>query len=197
MNNHVAVLLLTLLLAGCAPHYSLVAPGQVSAQGLTLDLSKPWNKSPFSPGPRVALWTRDGEVLNQLFVIGELGEGESLFKSPSKEVAMPTFAADMLPNELVDLTVTSLKLLYGGELTVTASNLRPQTVSGGMGFRFNLAHYTGDGLYRQGDVLARVDGDRLYMVIFVAAKTHYYDSQLAEIERLFETARITPAKGKG
>ena len=66
-----------------------------------------------------------------------------------------------------------------------------------MGFRFNLAHYTGDGLYRQGDVLARVDGDRLYMVIFVAAKTHYYDSQLAEIERLFETARITPAKGKG
>src|SRR5690606_3630152 len=140
MNNPVAVLLLMLLLAGCAPHYSLVAPGAVSAQGLTAEPPKTWNKSPFSQGPRVALSTRDGEVLNQLFVIGDLNEGESLFKSPSKEVAMPTFSADMLPNDLVDLTVTSLKLLYGGKLTVTASNLRTPTVSSVMGVPYKLTN---------------------------------------------------------
>ena len=108
---------------------------------------------------------------------------------------MPTFSADMLPNELVDFAVTSLKLLYGSELTITSSNLRPQKVSGAMGLRFNVAHYTQAGLSRQGDVLATVRDKRLYMVMYIAAKTHYYDRQISEIEQLFESAKITTSTG--
>lgn len=196
MNKFIPLLLTLLLLSGCAPHYSLVAPGQVSTQGLTLTPARHWNKSPFSPGPKVSLWTGDGEALNQLFVIGGIEDGETLFKAASKELAMPTFSADMLPNELVNFAVTSLKLHYGSELTITSSNLRPQKVSGDMGLRFNVAHYTPAGLYRQGDVLAAVRDNRLYMVIFIAAKTHYYDRHISEIEQIFQSALITTPTGR-
>lgn len=183
------LLVATVLSLSACVQYSLVpANTAVQAQGFTVTPGSDWNKSPFPPGPKVQTWTTDGEQLNQLMLIGKVSEGESLFKSPSKSIPMPSFKSDMLPFDIEALVRTSLKNLAGGELTINTQGLKPAKFGEQNGFRFEVSYFTQQGLLKHGDVLAAIKDEQLYLMIFTAAKTHYYQAQLPEVEQLFQSA---------
>lgn len=178
-----------LTLTACA-QYKLIKKQSVSVNGITVTPTIEWNKSPANIGKNVEIWTVDGHSLNEFLILGGIPSGNSLFKTNNKELPMPAFKADMLPNELEDLVLTSLNNLMGGKLELTASNMRPENFAGEMGFRFNVNYFTEDGLAKQGDIVVSVRDGKLFGLVFIAAKMHYYTKYQAEIDSLIKTAKI-------
>ncbi|WP_395342175.1 hypothetical protein PN836_000285 [Ningiella sp. W23] len=186
------VLFLTMVcifLASCAS-YKLVGKTPVSVKGMQVTPQFHWNKAPNAPGKNAEVWTMDGHQLNELIFVGELESGKPMFSSRSKELPMPSFKAGMLPNELESLVSTSVRNLLGGESEVSVSNLRPMPVNGQMGFRFNMDFYTADGLAKRGDVLILESGEKLYSMILIATKLHYFDSLSPEFENMANSLKI-------
>ncbi|MCY7294951.1 hypothetical protein [Alteromonas sp. a30] len=172
-----------LFLSSCAG-YKLINAKSVNVKGMNVQPQTMWSKTPDSLGNNVELWTVDGRQLNQLIFIGALANNQRLFTPPSKELPMPVFKAGMLPNEMQDLVSSSLKNLYGGDVDITTSNLRPTEVAGQIGFRFNLSYFTKNGLAKQGDVLVLEKDKRLYSMIFIATKLHYFDKHAPEFDHM-------------
>lgn len=189
MKRILPLLILGICLTACVPAYTLVPEGKTTSNGYEVVLESEWNKAPemLKPGPRTEMWTKDGVELNQLLFVSQLDAGESLFHSRSRELPMPKFAADMLPNDVIDFVKTSFKNLYGGEISIQAGHLRPQSFGQTPGYRFQLDFFTPSGLAKRGDVLATIKNDQLYLMVFVAARMHYYDRDQPEIEKLFST----------
>ena len=189
-TKHSVAVVLAILLTGCV-QYSLVSSNQLATpQSISVVPSGDWNKSPVKMGKKTEIWTRDGEALNQLIFVGGVNDGESLFKEMNKDIPMPTFSPDMLPNDIEDLVSTSIKNLANGTIEVNTSNLKPSQVGESFGFRFNFDFYTESGLYKKGDALAAIKDDQLYVIIFIATSLHYYDAYLPEINDIFEKAQI-------
>ena len=103
---------------------------------------------------------------------------------------MPEFRANMLPNELMELVVTSLKNSSGGELVIDATNLRPQRLQGSIGFRFDMSYYDSNGLARRADCIMVKKDDRLNLIIFSAAGMHYYPKEAAEVDSIFSSLQL-------
>lgn len=195
----IALVATLLSLGGCvAMNYSLVAPGAVSVEGLELAPATAWNEAPpmLSPASRKAsrVWTHDGLLLDRLLIIPAVPDGEPVFRSRDESAALPVFRASMLPNELEELTESSITKLFGeGEAVVETANLRPHRFGDHAGVLFNLDIRVSDSPDYRGVAGAFVAGDRLYLMIFIGAEPHYYDRYAPEAESLIKGARIGAA----
>lgn len=184
------IVTLYITISGCVS-YTLVPAGKSqNVQGMAVAPLSSWTATPYKPGANATVWTKDGVGLNELIFIGDVGDGKSIFKSVSKELPMPTYKKDMLPNEIVELVETSIKNNLGGQVSVESSNLRPQSVNGNDGFRFDLKYFTGGGLYKQGDVIAISKNETLNLIIYTAAALHYFPKDHAEINSLFSNIEM-------
>ncbi|TQV74184.1 hypothetical protein FKG94_16385 [Exilibacterium tricleocarpae] len=181
--------LFILSLSGCV-QYSLVPAKTTTGGGIQITPSIAWNKAPsqYNPGKNTEVWTADGQSLNQLVFVGGVSTGSPIFKQPNKNIPMPAFSSDMLPNEIEEMVETSIKNRYNGQVAVDTSNLRPAKFGDNRGFRFNVEYFTVNGLQTKGDVIASIKDDQLYMIIFTAAGMHYYDKYIGEVEKLFASA---------
>lgn len=179
-----------LFLTACVQYTLIPANQTVSYKSINITPSGNWNKSPAKPGTNVEVWTRDGEAINQLMLIGDISVGQALFKQPSKGTPMPVFKSDMLPDDIQTLVKTSIQNLSAGQLTITTRNLRPVSVGEDFGFRFDFDFYTSSGLHKKGDVLAAIKNNQLYVIIYSASSTHYYDAYQSDIEAMFSGVQI-------
>jgi len=179
-----------MFLASCVS-YKLVGKTPLTVKGMQVVTQNHWNKAPNAPGKSAEVWTIDGHQLNELIFVGEVSDNGSLFKANSKELPMPKFKTGMLPNELEDLVKTSLKNLMGGEIDVDTSSLRPVEVNEQMGFRFNLDFHTPDGLAKRGDVLILENDGKLYSVILIATRLHYFDTLVNEFEGIIQSLKVS------
>ena len=185
----ITTLFLCLFLASCVS-YKLVKTQSVNVKGINVTPTVAWNKSPWAPGKNVEVWTADGQSLNEVIFIGGIENGKTLFEARNKELPMPKFSSTMLANELETLTLSSFKNLYGGQIDLKSSNMRPHMIGDQMGFRFNLSYFTEDGLEKSGDVLVSVKDDRFYAVVFIAAKLHYYDKYQPSVDAMLNSVAI-------
>ncbi len=188
----ILIMTLMVLFSACAvTPFTLVEPAPIQVEEIILTPSTSWNKVNFhNEGNDSQMWTKDGAILSVMFIFPSLEPGEAMFKSPSKELPMPAYEAGMLPNEIVDLVKTSFKNLGGGQLSVTDSDLRPQDVAGETGFRFSIDFFDLDGLAKKGDVLAVQKDGNLNLLIYSAAKLHYFDKYATEVNQMFNSVRI-------
>jgi hypothetical protein len=70
------------------------------------------------------------------------------------------------------------------------TGLQPRSFLGQPGFQFDYEHLGGNELNRQGRVVGAVIGQRLYMILFDAPKSHFFPTIIPEVERIIDSARL-------
>lgn len=187
------VLLVTL--TGCVAPFSLVTPGVVAVEDLTVQAGSGWNNAPIHQRPYArktsAAWTKDGLLLDRLVFIPAVADGEPLLTSREKTAALPVFRADMLPNEIEELVESSIVKFFGeGQAVVNTENLRPHRFGDDRGVLFDLSATVTDSPEYRGLVGAFIADDKLYVMYFLGATPHYFSKHIAEAEAVIKSATI-------
>ena len=197
MNKRVFLILLFAALgSGCVSmSYTAVAPGTVPIGDLNVTPTDSWNSAPAiilgNSRKGSQSWTKDGLLLDRVMIIPAVADGETIFVSRDKSIALPTFKPDMLPNELEELVESSLVKLFGeSNAAVNTSSLRPHRFGEDRGVLFDFEANITDSPDYKGIVGAFIANDLLYLMIYVAAQPHYYDEHLAEASSMIESARL-------
>lgn len=196
MRSKILVLIVPLLiLAACIAPFSLVSPGRVAVENLTVEVGSGWNNAPrhqrrYSRADSVA-WTRDGLLLDRLVIIPGVPDGEPLLTAREKTAAMPVFRADMLPNELEELVESTIVKFFGeGQAVASTENLRPQRFGDHRGVLFDLSATVTESPEYKGLVGAFIADENLYVMYFLGAMPHYYDKHIAAAEAIIKSAEI-------
>jgi len=182
-------------LAACVAPFSLVTPGVVGVENLTVQAGSGWNNAPihqrqFARKQSVA-WTKDGLLLDRLVIIPGVPDGEPLLTTRDKTAAMPVFRADMLPNELEELFESTIVKFFGeGQAVVNTENLRPHRFGDDRGVLFDLSATVTESPEYKGLVGAFIVDGKLYVLYFLGATPHYYGKHIAEAEAVIKSATI-------
>lgn len=189
--------LVSFVLAGCAATMAPMKPGPVTIkQDLTVTLTEGWNQ--FVPGAQGALpglpgaheiWTVDGLTLDLLAFFVGIGDGEPLGKPPAEsEGVVPRFRSAMSAHEIVELYEA---LVTQRGATFKLVSLGPASFGVGEGIRFEyVSHRRGDGLLMSGLGYATVVGGKLYLMTYVAPKSHFFARHRPAVEAVAASARI-------
>ena len=190
------VLLFVILTGGCATGFVAVVPGTIAVQDLNLKPSATWNVAPpmILPYTRkgAQVWTQDGLLLDRIWIIPAVPDGESIFVSRDKSIALPVFKSDMLPNELEELVESSFTKFFGeGNAVVNTSGLRPHQFGEHRGVLFDFAALLGtDSPDYRGMVGAFIANDLLYVISYSAAEPYYFGKHVDEAKKIIETASL-------
>ena len=178
-----------LLLAGCASTGGrLVQPGPNPAGSrLTIDSEMEWTRA---SAMRYQLWTIDGELLNRLYLIPGVREGEYIFlghRQTARRPDGPFYKRGMRADELRDLVADGLRM--SGAVNVVSTNLRPVDFGGREGLRFDFSLSNEEGLAYQGMAAAFEHEKGLALAIFLAPREYYYPRDAAKVSRMLDTLR--------
>lgn len=190
------LLALIILLSGCVINqFMQVAAGPVVLQNLTVgNADDQWNRAPqmltgyLHKGSE--LWTRDGIPLDRLIIFPGIENGGTLFKSLSKDLVYPAYQAGMLPNEITELTQSTLVKFYGGDTLVNTAGLRPHALAAHRAVMFDLDISSAENPRIKGRALAFVEAEQLYLMLFMAAEIHYFDEHWEQALRVMESAKV-------
>lgn len=184
-------------LGGCvSTQFKALAPGTVKVGDMSVEVADAsWNKAPTTQTWPLhsgsQLWTRDGLLLDYLLLIPGVADGRTLFKSRSKFLVFPTYKAGMLPNEIVELTESSVVKLYGTDMMVTSSGLRPFALGEQKAVTFDLTLTSVEGVARRGRAVAFVQDQELYLMLYVGTTLHYFDKHWESALATMNTARLS------
>ncbi len=190
------VLILTALVAGCAPTgFTVVQTGPVEVEAMQLAVGSPWNRVPpaqksfLRPGSEA--WTHDGVALDFMLVIPAVPNGEPLFRESDKYQSLPRFKADMLLPELVQLIESTLEKLLGeGSAIVSSANLRPTRYGDRPGILFDFSAALSEGPRYKGLTGAFIAEQRLYLIVFLGADPYYFDKHAQDAQAVIASARL-------
>lgn len=183
-------------LVGCVSNqFKALAPGSVRVGDMTVEATDAsWNKAPQTMTWHLhkgsQLWTRDGLLLDYMVLIPGVSDGGTLFKSRSKSLVYPTYQSGMLPNEIVELTESSLAKLNGTDVAVSSSGLRPFRLGEQQAVMFELTLTGSEGPSRRGRAVAFVQDQTLYLMLYVGTKLHYFDKHWDSALATMNTARL-------
>jgi hypothetical protein len=180
IGRFIPFVILVALLGGCATNtYTGVSPGLTVYDGLQVKTVQAWNLAPAYATPSARkesrFWTQDGLLLDRIMIVPAVPDGEAIFRTTSKSQALPVFRADMLPNEIEELTESSIVKLFGeGQVSVETSGLRPHRFGEHRGFLFDMEIAVSDGPNYGGIAGAFVTDDKLYLITFLGAQPYYF-----------------------
>jgi len=185
-----------LAVAACEP-YKVVATGAQSiGPDMTVSKTKAWVQilPPHAPKGPDQVWTLDGLGLNALMIYGGVKDGQTLLKvQGEKKEQPPAFTSGMDGLELQELVGATISRALAGGVAVEPLSLTPATFMGAPGFATEFAFPNTDGLdmrgYAEG---ANIDG-KLYLLLFVAPRIHYYAKDLEEVRAIAHSAIGTGA----
>ena len=154
---------------------------------------RPWNRHRailFEDIPAVEDWTLNGELLDGITYITGLKSGHFMVRQRhSADQQVPKFRADMTPPEIAAM-LEGLYRVRGGAVDFHTLSIQPRPFLGANGFQFDYEHLDNDELWRKGRVVGAVIGDQLYLIMFDAARSHYYDAALPDFEAIVASARL-------
>jgi len=168
---------------------------EVGDGGMTVVAPRPWNERRrsilFDDVPDVEDWTLNGPILDGISFVSGMKSGRYLIRQrKSADQQVPKFRADMTPPEIAAM-LESLYRVRGGVVEFRTLNLQPRPFLGAAnGFQLDYEHLDSDELWRKGRVVGAVIGDRLYLVMFDAARSHYYNAALPDFEAIVGSAQI-------
>lgn len=180
-----ALLLAALATTGCASLRD-PAPGRFRVgDGLTVRFDQIW--SDFTPGDarKLRLLSKHGPALDRLYLVGGLRSGEGVIDRPG---GAAVFRGDA-PSENMDAFVAASVDALGFKPPVL-SNPRPSAFDATAGRRCDIATFTGDGLAFSGAALYATHREGLSMILYLAAREHYFAAGLPEVEALMSSARL-------
>ncbi len=193
------------LLGGCAGgagpegfgygYYGLIQPGpeKVADNKIRVVPTIAWNRSPRTGYDisREENWTLNGPLLDNLSFVGGVRSGKSIVRQRRRaERQVPRFRPDMSPPEIASMIETFYRV-RGGAVNFETTSLQPRIVLGQPGFQLDYTHLDGDEVQRQGRAVGAVIGDRLYLILFDAVRSHYFPTGLPEFERIVASATLS------
>jgi hypothetical protein len=197
------VILAALLLAGCVP-YSSVDPARATVKGdIAIEPGARWSRVnasigdgwDFVLGSAVESWTIDGEKLECVTFHVAVEDGDPVMKIPgAKDKTLPRFRRDMTPSEIATLVEGALARSLGAPLA-PGRNLRPASLGGLPGFRFELSFTPRDEVDRELTAIGAMKDGKLYLVSYQGTRLYHYGRYLPEFERMLETLRFVGAGG--
>ena len=165
----------------------------VGNSALSVEPPRPWNRlrgQLFRDIREVEDWTLNGPILDGISFVTGLKSGRYLvYQRKSEDQQVPKFRDDMTPPEIAAM-LESLYRVRGGAVEFRTLGLQPRQFLGRPGFQLDYEHLDTDELWRKGRVVGAVIGDRLYLILFDAARTHYYDNGLTDFEAIVASARL-------
>ena len=187
---------IALLLSACTTQFLQVPAGDHVFQGATLTtIDNQWNKTPrFAAQPlnkSSQLWTRDGLLLDRLYIIPAIEDGAALFKNASKQETFAPYRANMLPNEIVELTEAAFSKAFAEATKVTATNLRPHKLGNKQAFAFDLELAWTQAPRMNGRALATKHNDQLYLLVYLGTHIHYFNKHLDAALNTIESFRFS------
>lgn len=175
--------------------YALVRVHQVRVGDGSISVSapRPWNRyrQRLFLGVRdVEDWTLNGPLLDGMSFVTGLKSGDYLIRQRrTEDQQVPKFRSDMTPPEIVAM-LESLYRVRGGAVEFHSASLQPRPFLGANGFQYDYEHLDNDELWRKGRAVGAVINGRLYLILFDAAKLHYYDAALPDFEAVVASARL-------
>ncbi len=155
---------------------------------------RPWNRHRailFEDVPAVEDWTLNGPLLDGITFITGLRSGHFMVRQHrSTDQQVPKFRADMTPPEIAAM-LESLYRVRGGAVDFHTLSIRPRLFLGRNGFQFDYEHLDDDELWRKGRAIGVVVKGELYLVMFDAARSHYYDAALPDFEAIVASAELS------
>ena len=168
--------------------YELVEPSRQSiADRFSVTTPIAWNRS---VTPQGQSWTANGPFLDLVSFFAGLRDGEALLPSSDTAAPPPRFKSGMREEDIMGLVVDSL--IHEGFRMVKGGNLRPARFGSLRGFRFDVVYRSKDGLAYAGNVIGAKNRGELHLIIYTAAREHYYLAYRKHVERVFSSVR-TPA----
>jgi hypothetical protein len=174
--------------------YALVRVKEVRVGDDSVAVTPPreWNRisaSLFQDIADVEDWTQNGPYLDGISFVTGLKDGKALVRQRSRDDRqVPKFRANMTPPEIAAM-VESLFRVRGGAVDFTTSSLAPRQFLGANGFQLDYEHLDGDEVRRRGRAVGAVIDGRLYLILFDAARSHYYNALLPDFEAIVNSAR--------
>ena len=174
--------------------YSLVRVKEVRVGDDSMAVTPPreWNKisgSLFVDIHAVEDWTQNGPYLDGMSFVTGLKDGKALVYQRSRDDRqVPKFRSNMTPPEIAAM-IESLFRVRGGAVDFKTVSLAPRPFMGVNGFQFDYEHLDSDEVRRKGRAVAAVINGRLYMILFDAARSHYYNALLPDFETIVTSAR--------
>lgn len=175
--------------------YSTVPVRRVSVGNgnMTVVPPRPWNRHHamlFDDIPAVEDWTLNGPLLDGITFITGLRSGHFMVRQSHRaEEQVPKFRTDMTPPEIAEM-LEGLYRVRGGAVDFRTLSIQPRQFLGVSGFQFDFEHLDDDELWRKGRAVGAVVDGELYLVMFDAARSHYYDSALPDFEAIVASARL-------
>ncbi len=193
-----------LALAGCSStggggfgsdYYSLirVRSVQVGDGAMAVTAPRPWNRTRrlflFEDIRQVEDWTLNGPLLDGMtFVTGLKGGRYLIRQRRTEDRQVPKFRSDMSAPEITSM-LESLYRVRGGSIDFRTLSLQPRPFLGANGFQFDYEHLDTDELWRKGRAVGAVIDGKLYMILFDAARSHYYGNAIGDFEAIVASAR--------
>lgn len=174
--------------------YSLVRVKEtrVGDDSLAVTPSREWNKisaSLFVDIRVVEDWTQNGPYLDGISFVTGLKDGKALVYQRSRDDRqVPKFRSNMTPPEIAAM-IESLFRVRGGAVDFEMTALAPRGFLGTNGFQYDYEHLDSDEVRRKGRAVGAIIDGRLYLILFDAAKSHYYNALLPDFEAIVTSAR--------
>jgi len=174
--------------------YSLVRVKEVRVGDDSVAVTPPreWNRisaSLFEDIADVEDWTQNGPYLDGISFVTGLKDGKALVRQRSRDDRqVPKFRSNMTPPEIAAM-VESLFRVRGGAVDFKTISLAPRPFLGANGFQYDFEHLDSDEVWRRGRAVGAVVDGRLYLILFDAARSHYYNASLPDFEAIVISAR--------
>lgn len=176
--------------------YSLVRPARVVKVGngaMTVIAPREWNRTTrnsFTDIRYVEDWTLNGPYLDGISFVSGLPDDRRIIRQEWRaDRQVPKFRSNMTAPEVASLLET-LYRVEGGTVDWRTLGLTPRTFMGYPGFQYDFEHLDGDELWRKGRAVGAIVNGRLYMMLFDAARSHYYPAALPDFEAMVGSAQL-------
>ena len=174
--------------------YSLIRAKEVRVGNGTVAVTPPrdWNKQSttlFDDISTVEDWTQNGPYLDTISFVTGMKDGKAVVRQRSREDRqVPKFRSNMTAPEVASM-IESLFRVRGGTVDFRTTSLAPRMFLGANGFQYDFEHLDSDEVRRKGRAVGAVIDGKLYLILFDAARSHYYNSLLPDFEAIASSAR--------
>lgn len=166
---------------------------KVGNGNMTVVPPRPWNRHRpllFEDIPAVEDWTLNGPLLDGITFITGLRNNKSMIRQRrTADQQVPVFRSNMTAPEIAAM-LESLYRVRGGTVDFRTLAIQPRPFLGTNGFQFDYEHLDDDELWRKGRVVGAVAGGQLYLIMYDAARSHYYDAALPDFEAIVASAQL-------
>ena len=175
--------------------YGLVRARETGVGNGTLRVTPPreWNRQHgqlFVDIREVEDWTLNGPLLDGISFVTGLKNDKSLVRQTRRDDRqVPRYRANMTAPEVAAM-LESLFRVRGGTVDFRTLGLVPRSFLGAPGFQYDFEHLDGDEVWRRGRAVGATVNGRLYLILYDAARAHYYGAGLADFEAITASARL-------